>query len=1088
MSRRPRSIVAILVLVAAVGGLPVLEPTTVAARQRASGPDATRPAGLAELVDGLRFRAIGPATMSGRIDDFAVLETNPSTFYVATATGGLWKTTNNGVTWEVQFDDQEVVSIGDVATPPDDPNLVWVGTGENNNRQSSSWGNGVYKSTDGGRTWKHMGLADTKHIARIVIDPVDRDVVYVAALGHLWGPNRERGVFKTTDGGLTWTNVLFVDEDTGATELVMDPSNNKVLYAATYQRRRAAWGFNGGGPGSAIYKSTDAGRTWTKLTRGLPEGPLGRIGLDIYRRNPSILYARVEHERESGIYRSDDAGATWRRVSTLNPRPMYFSQIRVDPNNPNKIFVLGVNLHISEDGGRTFDTNSSMHADHHAMWIDPANSNHVLTGSDGGVGISWDGGRTWDYIDNMDLGQFYHVGFDMETPYRVYGGLQDNNAWGGPSAVRSRRGIANSDWFIIGGGDGFVAIADPSDSRILYTESQDGRMNRVDRVTNERKVIRPEPARGEPPLRWNWNTPLAVSHHDPATVFVASNRLHKSTDRGHSWRAISPDLTAGIDREQLSLMGVAAKDFRIAKHDGVAAYGTLTAFTESPRRRGLYSTGADDGTVHVSRDDGATWTNLTGRFPGLPKHAYVSRLAASRFEEGTVYATFDNHRSDDYTPYVYVSTDYGQSWRSIASNLPKGHTVHCLTEDLVNPDVLYVGTEFGLFVSIDRGGSWTRIRANLPTVPIYEITLHPRENDMLLATHGRSIWILDDLSPIQRAAEALAETAYLFPIEPAVAFNPANDRTDVGDRRFWGENPQFGARIAYFLRRDAREVALAVRDASGAVVRELGADDLRGRGRAGLHTVAWDLRHQPLPRPRGPQPPQGQQPAQPQEETAPPAGFGGGGLNGPFVLPGEYQVTLVVDGRAAGTRTVRVAGDPDIQITDADRRTHHDTALALHEMQRTAGEAADAVTALGEQLRALRELVSRSAESPAAVKAALDDVDRRLAGLRRRLGVGGPGPGGGGGGFGGFGGGQANVRGRLGQLKNQIMASTSLPTETQMRQAREAREDLAKAIEEANELITSGMPALYRTVTQNQLQPTPLKPIRALVALTTSNP
>ncbi len=518
-------------------------------------PAASAPAATAAQPDpfpGLKFRNIGPATMGGRVDDLAVLESNPAVFYVGTATGGLWKTVNNGTTWDVLFDDlDDTVSIGDIAINPNDANTVWIGSGENNNRQSGSWGNGLYKSIDGGKTWKHMGLPTSKHIARIIVDPIDHDIVYVAALGSLWGRGGERGIYKTTDGGLTWTRIHFVDDDTGATELVMDPSNNKVLYAATYQRRRATWGFNGGGPGSAMWKSSDAGRTWTKLTQGVPTGPLGRIGMDVYRANPNVLYARIEHEKESGTYRSDDAGLSWRKMSTTNPRPMYFSQVRIDPNNDARIYVLGVQIHISDDGGKTFIENGALHSDHHAMWINPKNSNHIIDGNDGGIGVSYDKGATWEAVYNMDLGQFYHVTYDMETPYNVCGGLQDNYTWCGPTATRSRTGIANDQWFQIHGGDGFEAQIDPTNSRIIYAESQDGNISRIDKVSNERKSIRPLPARGEPPLRWNWNTPILMSPHDPATIYVGANKVFKSTDRGQSWTAISPDLTEATDREGL---------------------------------------------------------------------------------------------------------------------------------------------------------------------------------------------------------------------------------------------------------------------------------------------------------------------------------------------------------------------------------------------------------------------------------------------------------------------------------------------------------------------------------------------------------
>ncbi len=1037
--------------------------TTVLAAALAAGlaAQAPVPASPASPFDGLRFREIGPATPSGRIDDFAVLESNPSVFYVATATAGVFKTINHGTTFEQVFDSPTTSSIGDIAIAPNDANLIWVGTGENNNRQSSSWGDGVYKSGDGGKTWTHAGLRDSKVIARIIVDPNDYSTVYVAALGSLWGPGGERGVYKTTDGGQNWTRVLHVDDDTGATELVMDPSNNQVLYAATYQRRRATWGMNGGGPGSAIYKSSDAGRTWTKLTRGIPAGPLGRIGLDVYRRNPNVVYARIEHERESGVYRSDDAGATWTKLSSVNPRPMYFSQIRVDPQSDHRIYVLGVQLHVSDDGGKTFrsDGASRIHVDHHAMWINPADSNMVLIGNDGGVSISYDRSKTWVWMPNLNLSQFYHVTYDMQVPYQVCGGLQDNNTWCGPSAKRNEHGIANDDWFIIHGGDGFQAQMDPTDPRILYAESQDGRMSRVDRVTNERKSIRPEAPDGEAPYRWNWDTPMRISHHSPSTIFVAGNRLFKSTDRGHSWKPISPDLTTNTDRETLSLMGVVAKEFTIAKHDGVQSYGNLVQFAESPRRAGIYYTGSDDGVVSVSRDDGANWANVTAKIPGLPRNTYVSKLEASRFDDGTVYATFDGHRLDDFGTYAYVSTDFGGTWRSIAGDLPKGQVVRTLAEDLKNPAVLYVGTESGLFVTTDRGAHWTRVKANLPTMPIYEITLHPRENDMILATHARGIWILDDLAPFQQFANAQQTDAFLFEPEVVAHQLPSAERMRdfEGDRQFLGENPGRGARIAYYLKSAAKDVKLTVHDGSGGVLREISGDATRDARKVGVNTLVWDGRVKPL--------------APMRNQTGGGGGgggFGGGGNNGPLVLPGTYRVTLSVDGREAQSVNVRVQGDPEIQITDADRKTHFDTVLALHALQGTMNDAADVVLDMNKQVAAVNDALKGQSNVPASLKSTLADLEKQVTGLRTRLGVAEGG--------GGFGGGTANVRGRVGQLKGQVMNSTSLPTETQMRVQGEVRAAASKVIDEVNAAVAK-FPNLYKELAASGMYPMPLKPI-----------
>src|SRR5262245_43122622 len=1026
---------------------------------------APAPAASADPFPGLKFRNIGPATMGGRIDDLAVLESNPAVFYVGTATGGLWKTMNNGTTWEVLFDDlDDTVSIGDIAINPGDANTVWVGSGENNNRQSGSWGNGLYKSIDGGHTFKHVGLATSKHIARIVVDPIDHDVVYVAALGSLWGRGGERGVYKTTDGGLTWNRILFVDDDTGATELVMDPSNNKVIYAATYQRRRATWGFNGGGTGSAMWKSSDAGRTWTKLTNGVPSGPLGRIGMDVYRANPNIVYARIEHAKESGTYRSDDAGQTWRKMSDVNPRPMYFSQIRIDPKSDARIYVLGVDLHISDDGGRTIRLQESMHDDHHAMWINPSNPNHIISGTDSGLGISYARAATFEGVYNMDRGQFYHVTYDMETPYNVYGGLQDNYSWGGPSAVRSRQGITNDQWFSVQGGDGFDVQVDPKDPRTIYAESQDGNISRIDRVSNERKSIRPVPAKGEAPYRWNWNTPILISPHDNNTIYVGANKVFMSKDRGNSWTAISGELSEATDRETLSLMGLKAAEFEIAKHDGVVSYGNIVSLVESPKQAGVLYAGTDDGKVHMTKDGGKTWTDITAKFPGVPKNSYVSRLVPSAHEVTVVYASFDNHRADDMNTYVYASVDGGNNFRSIGEGIPKGHTVTSMTEDPKNPNVLYSGTEFGLFVSPDRGGKWTRIKSNVPTVPIHEIVFHPRDNDMILATHGRSIWILDDATPLQQLPEAMRADAFLFDMRPAMQFNPANDRGFVTDKPFFGKNPTYGAPISFYLAKAQTNVSLRIRDASGAQVREIAGNDMRDARGVGVNRVYWDLRHQPLAPLAG----------QPQGGGGGGGGFGGGGNNGPNVLPGEYRVTLVVDGKDVATKNIRVNGDKDVTMTDADRKTWHDTALGLHEMQRVANGAAEAVTTLATQLTAAETLMKSAASPPASAKSAVTDASTKLADLRRRLGL--NQQGGGGGGGGGFGGQQGNVRGQLGQTKGQIMGSTSLPTAQQMRSSVELREDLTKAVADTNELINA-IPAIYDALGASGAKPTALKPV-----------
>jgi photosystem II stability/assembly factor-like uncharacterized protein len=1016
-------------------------------------------------VDRLFFRQIGPATPSGRVDDFAVLESDPSTFYVAAATAGVWKTTNNGTTFTPVFDREGSSSVGDIAIAPSDANLVWVGTGENNNRQSSSWGDGVYKSADGGRSWKNMGLKASKHIARIIVDPVDFDVVYVAALGDLWTGGGERGVYKTTDGGLTWKRTLFVDDDTGATELVMDPTNNKVLYAATYQRRRTAWGMNGGGPGSGMWKSTDGGETWAKLENGVPAGPKGRIGMDVYRRNPNVVYARIEHDTESGVYRSDDGGASWRKMSNTNPRPMYFSQIRIDPQTDSRIYVLGVSLHISDDAGKTFrdDGAAKIHVDHHAMWIDPHNPNHLLIGNDGGVSMSYDHAATWNWFPNLVFAQAYHVEFDMQTPYHVCAGLQDNNTWCGPSAVRTNTGINNDDWYVISGGDGFQPLMDPSDARIVYAESQDGRMSRTDRTTNERTAVRPEPPEqrpGEPTppqntYRFNWDTAMQLSPFDPKTIYIGANMVLKSDDRGRSYQPISPDLTTNTDRDTLPIMGVVGKDIKIAKHDGVGSFGNIVTLEESAAKAGIVWVGSDDGIVSVTQDAGKNWTNVTSKIPGVPKFTYVSDVVPSRAAAGTAYVTFDGHRQGDYSSYIFTTTDFGQTWRSLVNNLPKGEVARTIAEDRKNADLLYLGTETGLWVSWNKGGQWTRLQANLPTMPIYEVKQHPRDNDLILASHARGIWILDDLTPVQQWAKGEAADAFAFDPEPAVIQNAANDQMKgfEGDRQFLGPNPASGATLAYRLKAEAKDVKWTIKDGGGNVVREIAGPAMRDRNKAGLNLVKWDLRVNPLrPLPPPPGAPPGAQPG-----GGGGGGFGAGANNGPFVLPGTYKATLSVNGRDAQTVDVSVKGDPEIAITDADRKVWFDTAMDLHQLQEKANTVAELVQNANAQLQTLTQQ-TRGATLAPNVKTQLDAVTKDMEAVRRRVGLGGGGPGEGGGGFGG---GNENVRGRIGQLKGSIMGSTSLPTNTQLMQIREVKAALPGVIDQAN-AVAAKLPGLIK--------------------------
>ncbi len=932
MKRTARCLSACILLLVALAVLlsaPVLE-----AQGRQRPPAKPQPAAPAptptpaqpnyeEILKNLKWREIGPAIMGGRIDDFAVVESNPSIVYVATASSGLWKTTNGGTTWEPLFDNEEVSTIGDVTVAPSDPSIVWVGTGEPNNRQSSSWGNGVYKSTDGGTTWKNMGLKETHHIGRVVIHPSDPHTVYVAAVGRLWGPNEERGVFKTTDGGQTWKKVLYVNEDTGVIDLAMDPESPGTLYAAAYQRRRTVFGFNGSGPHSALYKTTDGGATWKKLAKGLPyekgEGETGRIGVNIYRKNPNIVYAIVEH-KQGGVFRSEDKGETWTRMSDTNPRPMYYSQIHIDPNNDQRIWVLGAPMYYSEDGGKTFTTRlvQRIHGDYHAMWINPENSDHMIVGSDGGIHWSYDRGRSWDFVNTLALGQFYEIGVDMRKPYFICGGLQDNGSWCGPSQTWWQQGITNEDWYRVGGGDGFYVQIDPTDPNIVYGESQDGNLYRRDLRTNESRGIRPEPKEGEPRYRFQWNSPIVISAHDSKTIYYGGNFLFKSTDRGDTWTKLGGDLTTGVERDKLPIMGKVPDGETRSRHDGVQAYPTITTISESPLRPGLLWVGTDDGNLQVTRDDGQRWRNVAERVPGLPKGTYVSRVVASRHAECTAYATFDGHRSNDFNVYVYTTTDCGDTWKAISSGLPNNNGIaNVIREHPRNPSLLFLGTEYGAYVSFDRGANWHRLKMNLPVVPVDDIAIHPRENDLLFGTHGRSIWVLDDLTPLEQLNESvLAADLHLFDIRPATAWRIYGHKGNTGHKMFIAENPPYGALISYYLKTkldEKEKVKVAILDAAGKVIREL-----EGGTERGINRVNWDLRYEPAVRP---------EPGQQFGFFGPP--------RGPSVDPGTYTVKISAQ-KAEAIKKVEVEEDPRITISPADRAARRSALDRAYELARTA--------------------------------------------------------------------------------------------------------------------------------------------------------
>lgn len=913
------------------------------------------------LVSSIAARSIGPAVMSGRVVDIAVahvedrrwhgIQINPqpragTVIYIAAATGGVWKSTSGGVTWEPVLDDAGVGSMGDVTVAPSNSNVVWAGSGEPNNMRSSSYGDGVYKSEDGGASFRHMGLRESQHIGRIVVHPRNQQTVYVAAVGPLWAAGGQRGVYRTTDGGETWEAVLTIDQHTGVTDLVMHPYEHNVLYAAALQRERRAYSYVGGGPGSGIYKTTDGGDTWKKLEQGLPKSEMGRIGLDISQSHPSRVYAVVEGSEE-GVYRTDNDGATWRKTSDIASIPWYFGQIRVDPSDPDVVYHLGVPLQRSEDGGETWERIArSVHVDHHSMWINPANSHHILLGNDGGFYMSHDRGDTWDFSPNLPISQFYAVGVDMQEPFfGIYGGLQDNSTWGGPSRTRNSMGIGNADWYRMAGGDGFFAAIDPRDHNVAYVESQNGNLVRFNGRTGERKSIRPRPVPGEDDYRFNWSAPIQISPHDPSTVYFAGNHVFKSTDQGNSWEVLGEDLTREIDRDSLPMMGSIPDDDAVSRHQGTAVFSNISTMHVSSLRPGWIATGTDDGAIAVTTDDGSTWTKQTS-FPGVPDTTYVSKVRWSAHDESTLYATFDGHRSNDFRPYVLKSTDGGASWSSIAGDLPDFGNVRAFAEHPDDPSLLFVGTEVRPFVSVDGGESWLALENGFPPSPVHDIKVHPRDNALVVATHGRGFFVVDDLTPLQEMAAAkAADGPYIFSVRDALAYvvNTAPTTGTHADRNYAAENPPYGATVSYWLPEGARgDVTVEVLGGDGEVVRTL--DAPRGTG---LKQVQWDLRVEPPwsgPPQRGGGGGQG--------GGGGFGGFGGGGQGGPPALPGEYAARLTVapeDGEPTTVeRSFMVVIDDLIGMTDAQLaelqtlRKHHRTLAATVRMAVQEGEAMEA--------------------------------------------------------------------------------------------------------------------------------------------------
>lgn len=762
----------------------------------------------AGTVGALSFRMVGPALTSGRVIDIAVHPANKDTWYVAAAAGGVWLTVNHGITFEPIFDNYGSYSIGCLAIAPSNPNTVWVGSGENNNQRSVSYGDGIYKSVDGGKSFTNMGLKNTEHIGKIVVHPTNENIIWVAAYGPLWSSGGERGIYKTTDGGVTWTRTLFVSEHTGISEIAIDPNNPDILYAAAHQRRRHEYTYIGGGPESGLYKSTDGGATWKEINSGLPKGDMGRVGLAVSPADANVVYAIVEARyNKGGVFRSNNKGETWSKQGSFSTSGNYYQEIICDPKDVDKVFAMDTYMHHSTDGGKNFEPTGekNKHVDNHCIWIDPSNTNHWLVGCDGGLYETYTHAKEWSFYGNLPIIQFYKVTTDNAVPfYNIYGGTQDNNSMGGPAATNNVAGILNSDWFITNGGDGFESATDWSNPNITYAQAQYGWLVRYDRASGEKVPIQPMPALGEPGYRWNWDAPLIVSKHDASTLYFAANKLFKTTNKGDDWQTISPDLTQQIDRNEIEVMGQVWTIDAVMKNASTTVYGNIVALDESPKKKGLLYVGTDDGLVQVSENDGQTWTKYLN-FPGVPLNTRVNMLTASVHQENVVYACFNAQRQGDFKPYLLKSNDKGKTWVNIAGNLPVRGTVYCLKQDPVVENLLFVGTEFGAYFSTDGGSNWTKL-AGLPTIAVYDLDIQEREVDLVAATFGRGFYVLDNFTPLRTLSkENLSQKAHLFPVKDALLYIQADpmglEGTGFQGHNMWAaQNPSFGATFTLHIK------------------------------------------------------------------------------------------------------------------------------------------------------------------------------------------------------------------------------------------------------------------------------------------------
>ncbi len=1050
------------------------------------------PDALSKLtLDGIKLRAIGPAITSGRISSIAIHPANKSTWYVGAASGGVWKTVNSGISWSPIFENEAAYSIGCVTIDPQNPHTIWVGTGENNSQRSVGYGDGIYRSDDGGASWKNMGLKTSEHIARIVIDPRNSNILYVAAQGPLWSAGGERGLYKTTDGGKTWTQSLKISENTGVSDIVFDPRNPDVLYASSYQRRRHAWTLIDGGPESTIYKSTDAGATWNKIESGLPSAQMGRIGLAISPVNPDVLYATVEaSNKKGGIFRSLNRGATWEKRNPYDVTAMYYATLYADPKNVDKIYVMNFQIMVSDDGGATLKAlgTKAKHVDNHVMWINPESPQHCLVGCDGGLYETFDAGANWRHTTNLSITQFYRVSVDNATPfYNVYGGTQDNYSLGGPSRTVSASGINNYDWFVTQGGDGFKSQVDPENPNIVYAQFQHGGLTRYDKKSGENLGIKPIEGKGEEVLRWNWDAPLIISPHSASRLYFAANKLFRSDDRGNSWKLVSPDLSRRLDRDKLPVMGKIPTADAVAKHASTALYGNISALAESPKKEGFIVVGTDDGLVQITEDGGKNWRKIEP-VGNTPERVYVSAVACSQHDANVLYIAYDNHKNGDFKPYLFKSSDAGKTWSALKGNLPENGMVLAIAEDHVAPNLLFVGTEFGAFASVNGGAAWKPLKGNFPTIPVRDLAIQKRENDLALASFGRGFYILDDYTPLRALAQGKFDAnkeVTIFPIKDALCYvesTPYGDRGKgfLGETFFIAENAPFGAVFTVYLKdalktkkqiradaekggstklpsgeeiraeeeEDAPAYFATVTDAAGNVVRRLNVSNS-----AGLQRVVWNLRYAdqtPI--------------AQHQAEEAE--------YGGARVTPGEYKVFIA---KRLGGVTTQITEPANFNVVPlnnttlpaADRKALVAFQQKVANLQRAVSGALEAANAAKSRLATIKKALSETMATDAMkLRDEATSLENRLNTLLRALrgdqilaarNEGTP----------------PSIQERLGNIVYEQYSSTSAPPQTHVDSYTIAGEEFEQELAKLKNIVETEIPRIEKAMEAAQAPHTP---------------